>query len=133
MLFNIIFFTMFFWVFIDLMPGLESPNGAIGNLIAGVLFALVYTSLPGILKFFKFPVNFWGKLLIGTLLTMLLLFVLNAVLPQILTIGEGYVGGGNFIFFTLPKLFSLPSGFAVLVFSSIASIFCSIILEKYGR
>ncbi|HLD03810.1 MAG TPA: hypothetical protein VJC17_03505 [Candidatus Dojkabacteria bacterium] len=133
MVFNILFFTMFFWIFIDIMPGLEAPQGIFGNFITAVLFGIIYYSLPSILKFFKFPVNFSGKFLVGTLLVMLMLLLLSALLPSVLTITPGYVGGGDFIFFTMPKIFELPTSFAVLVFSSAVSVLCSIILEKYGK
>ena len=133
MVFNILFFTMFFWIFIDIMPGLETPQGVFGSFITSVLFGIIYYSLPSILKFFKFPVNFSGKFLVGTLLIMLMLLLLSAVLPNVLTISPGYVGGGDFIFFTMPKFFELPTSFAVLVFSSALSVLCSIILEKYGK
>src|SRR5262249_6583894 len=99
----------------------------------GLLYALVYTSLPNILKFFKFPVNFWGKLLIGTLFTLLYLVLLNFLLTGIINFGPGYIGGSDFIIFSIPKLVELPTAIAVIIFSSVALVLCSIMLDRLSK
>lgn len=124
---------MVFWVFVNTMPGLDSPRGPIGLLIGGFFYGLVIANLPGILKFFKFPVNFWGKFIVGVLLTIVLLVILNFVITGVISFGAGYIGGSDFIIFTIPKLVQLPTAISVILVSSVLLVLCSIILDSIGK
>ncbi len=124
---------LLFWVLVSTMPGITSPNGSFGYLFAGSLFALAMLVLPEILRFFKFPKNAWGKLLIGTAMTFGLLMLIASVTPDILTISGGYIGNFDFVWFTTPKLFSLPSQLSVIGFVSLILNVCSIILHFLNK
>lgn len=121
------------WVVISTMPGVESPNGSVGYLLTGSLFGLLILSLPGVLKFFKFPQNGWAKLFVGTALTYILLSLISRFTPDVLTIKEGFVGGFDFIWFTTPRILSLPSTWSVIGFVSLISNICSIILHFLNK
>jgi len=124
---------LIFWAFVNAMPGLDSPKGPIGLAIAGMFYGVIISFLPNMLKFFKFPVNFWGKFLVGTLLTLLLLSLLNFVITGIISFGPGYIGGSDFIIFTIPRLVTLPNPVVVIVVSALLMVLCSIILENLGK
>lgn len=124
---------MIFWIIASTMPGIESPHGAVGFLLSGLFFGLLVIALPEILRFFRFPKNIWGKLLIGSGLTFIMLFVIAVFLPSILTVSAGYIGGADFIWFTIPKILNLPSTYAVIGFTSILLNLCSIILQFLNK
>jgi hypothetical protein len=132
-LFWILVNMLVFWAFVNAMPGLDSPKGPIGLAISGFFYGLVIAFLPNILKFFKFPVNFWGKFLIGTLLTLLLLSMLNFLITGIISFGPGYIGGSDFIIFTIPRLVNLPNAVIVIIVSAVLLVLCSIMLESLSK
>ncbi|KXK25859.1 MAG: hypothetical protein TR69_WS6001001465 [candidate division WS6 bacterium OLB20] len=129
-MFRIVLNIMLFITFMVIMPGISSPKGPVAAIIAGFGFALIMTLLANILNFFKFPDNFWGNFLIGTLLTLLYFVLLQFLIRGIIEFGAGYIGGSDFIIFTLPKLVTLADPLFVLVFSAVALVLCSIILDK---
>ena len=124
---------LLFWVFVSTMPGIASPNGSFGYFFAGGLFGLSMLILPEILRFFKFPKNAWGKLLIGTAMTFGLLLLISSMTPDILTISTGYIGNFDFIWFTPPTFLSLPSELSVIGFVSLLLNVCSIILHFLNK
>lgn len=124
---------LFFWVFVSTMPGITSPNGSFGYIFVGSFFGFEMLVLPEILRFFKFPKNVWGKLLIGTAITFGLLLLITNATPDILAISSGYIGNFNFIWFTTPKLLSLPSQLSVIGFVSLILNVCSIILHFLNK
>lgn len=122
-----------FWVFIDLMPGIEAINMPASLIVAGFLYGLIRAFLPDILDFFKFPDNFWAKLMIGVLLTLSLFLALNTVFTGVLSFGEGQIGGIDFFIFTLPVFIKLNSALLVILFGAVIVNLCSIILAKLAR
>jgi len=124
---------MIFWIVAGTMPGIESPHGAFGFFLAGLFYGLLIIALPEILRFFRFPKNIWGKLLIGSGLTVILLFIFSTFLPSIITISAGYIGSADFIWFTTPKVLNLPSTYAVIGFVSVLLNLCSIILQFLNK
>lgn len=125
--------AMAFWIIADIMPGLVMPHGVGSKLIDGILFAGVMVIMPYILNFFKFPVNFWGKFLIGTILTTTYLYLLDLLFPKLLDVTTGYIGGGDFLLFSFPILITLPNAILVIVISAIILVLCSIILDRLNR
>lgn len=124
---------MIFWLIISTMPGVTSPNGSVGYLIAGIFYALLILVLPEILRFFRFPKNLWGKLLIGSGLTFIFLWVISVSLSEVLVFSRGSIGGFDFIWFSTPKLITLPNTLSVLGFVSVFSNLCSIILQFLNK
>lgn len=124
---------MIFWIVASTMPGIESPHGAFGFFLGGIFYGLLILSLPEILRFFRFPKNVWGKLLIGSGFTFVLMFLISAFLPQVISISSGYVGGVDFIWFSVPRLLDLPSMYAVAGFVSVLLNLCSIILQFLNK
>ncbi len=124
---------MAFWIVASTMPGVESPHGAFGFVFAGILYGLLILSLPEILRFFRFPKNVWGKLLIGSGLTFIFLFIIATLMTQVLTFSTGYVGGIDFIWFSVPRLLDLSSMYATVGFVSILLNLCSIILQFLSK
>lgn len=124
---------MLFWIVMGTMPGIDSPNGSFGFLLAGFLFALLILALPEVLRFFRFPKNVWGKMLIGSGLTFIFLLILTNLTTQIITVSEGFVGGFDFIWFTTPVLLELPTALAAIGFVSVFLNICSIILQFLNK
>ncbi|MFQ5493368.1 MAG: hypothetical protein ACE5DX_04380 [Candidatus Dojkabacteria bacterium] len=124
---------LIFWVFVTAMPGLSSPKGPIGLLIGGLGFGFIMAYLSKVLKFFKFPVNFWGKLIVGSLMTILWMVLMNFVVKGVIDFGPGYIGGSDFILFTIPKLIRLPNALVIILVSSVLLVVCSIIVGNLAK
>lgn len=131
--FPIVLNILMFFAFVAIMPNVQAQHGPVGILLAGFGFALIMVFLTNILKFFKFPDNFWGKLLIGTLLSLVYFAILQFVIGGLIKFGSSYIGGSDFIIFTLPKLVTLADPVIVLIFSAVALVVCSIMLEKLSE
>lgn len=132
---NTIVNMLLFWVLTLTMPGIDSPNGSIGYFVGGLLYGILMVLLPEVLRFFKFPKNFWGRFLIGSALTFMLVMGLNFFTPDLLVVNAGYVGDFNLVWYSTPKLITLGSPLAVGVFISVILNLCSIILDflKKGK
>lgn len=124
---------LIFYVIAVIMPGMESPHGSVGFLTAGFAYGLLIILLPEILRFFKFPKNIWGKLFIGSAITFIMILAISMLFPEILRISNGYIGETDFIWFTTPKIVSLPSNYAVIGFISVLLNLCSIILQFLNK
>lgn len=62
-------------------------------IIGGLLFSLAAFLVEPILKFFRFPVNFWGLLFVGLLINILFFgFFSLGIAPSILTVSAGNFG-----------------------------------------
>lgn len=121
---------MLFITLVAIIPGFGTPKGPVAAILAGFGFALIMTLLNNILSFFKFPDNFWGNFLIGTLLALLYFVLLQFFITGIVVFSNGYIGGSDFIIFTLPRLVTLGDPLFVLVFTAVTLVLCSIILDK---
>lgn len=124
---------MIFWILVSTMPGVASPNGSAGYFITATLYGLLILVLPEILRFFRFPKNVWGKLLIGGGLTFVFLWVISVTMPDIMNFSRGFVGDFDFIWFTTPKIFTLPNALSVIGFVSVFVNICSIILQFLNK
>jgi len=130
---KIIVNVLLFIAFVVIMPGFNTPPGPVAAILAGLGFALIMTFITTILGFFKFPDNFWGKFLIGTLLVLLYFVLLQFFITGIVTFAAGYVGGSDFVLFTLPRIVTLGEPLFVLVFTALTLVVCSIILDKLSE
>ena len=130
---NLIVNFMIFWVLVTTMPGVSSPNGSFGYVLVGLIYGLFIVVLPEILRFFRFPKNVWGKLLIGSGITFVVLLLISSILPDVMTFTSGFVGGFDFIWFTTPRLLDLQSKIAVIGFVSVLLNICSIILQFLNK
>lgn len=88
--------TLIYFAIVASLSTLEP--GSFGNFIAllvgGLIFAALGVAVEPVLSFFKFPVNFWGLLLVGFLLNLVFFGILSfGVLPAILQINAGDFGG----------------------------------------
>ncbi len=102
-------------------------EGVFSLIIGGLLFAFVMYLVNPILDFFRFPRNFWGYLVIGTLFSVLFFVILDSLVFGILTFGIGNIGGG-FGPISLPVI-SLSTKFLTVLFTAIYAALLSIILE----
>lgn len=130
---DIIVNLLLFWVLASNMPGISSPNGSIGFFIAGLLYGVLIVLLPEVLRFFKFPKNFWGRFLIGTALTFIIIMGMSYLAPNLISVSAGYVGDFDLVWYTTPKILTLGSPIAVGAFISVVLNLCSIILDFLNK
>lgn len=125
----IIVSLLLYWVVASNMPGISVDYGSVGFFLVGILYGLLVVALPEILRFFKFPKNFWGRFLIGSGITLLFFMGLSMVNPSLVKISAGSLGNIDFIWFSIPKIISLNSPLSVGAFLSVFLTLCSIILD----
>jgi hypothetical protein len=122
-----------FWIVLDLWPGLNCPYGPISRFYGALGFAFVMMFSESIRPFLGLPKVFITKLLVGTLLTFGGLWFMNNFGTNFFSFGESYIGGGNFIFFSVPKILVLQDTNLVLLFAAFIGNICSIIVFKLKR
>ncbi|MEI7579621.1 MAG: hypothetical protein WCJ58_06365 [bacterium] len=124
---------LIFWVFIDIMPGIDALHGNAGIIIAALSYALLVILIPTVCHFFKFPLNIWSRLLFGSVLTIGLLLLFRSVLLGFIDFSTGYIGGMDLIFVTVPVLITLNSEVIVIIFGAIIVNLCSIIAASLSN
>ena len=130
---HLIIHFMIFWLVVSTLPGVVSQNGSAGYFITATIYSLLILVLPEILRFFRFPKNVWGKLLIGGGLTFIVLWLISVVIPDVMSFSKGFIGDFDFIWFTTPKILTLPNAISVIGFVSVFSNICSIILQFLNK
>ncbi|MBN1331447.1 hypothetical protein JW978_01010 [Candidatus Dojkabacteria bacterium] len=73
--------------------GVIEEEGVFSLVATGIMYGLVISAIEPILGFFKFPKNFWGFVIVGTLLTFAFFFMLDTVVVGFLDFRAGYLGG----------------------------------------
>ena len=73
--------------------GVVAEEGVFSLVVVGIMYGVVISLIDPILAFFKFPKNFWGFVIIGTLLTFAFFFLLDTVVVGFLDFRAGYLGG----------------------------------------
>ena len=125
--------VLIYWVVVDIVSGL-SP-GSFGRIFAlfvgGLAFALAALAVDPLLGFFKFPSNFWGWLVVGLVINSVLFLILSTgILPSILVIKSGSIGGG---FSPIPiPVIKLGSSVMVAFVGAILATLLQISFRKFG-
>ena len=124
---------MLAWVIIDVLSGVTIDRGPIGYLIVCGFFGLLRVMLPNILRFFKFAVNFWGKLIIGSLFTFAYLALFHSIFTGIIEFGKTYIGGTDYVIFSTPIYLTITNPWMVILLTAICMNICSIILASLAK
>lgn len=98
-------------------------------LIGGALFSVLSLLVEPLLGFFKFPLNFWGLLVVGFLVNLLFFIILSTgVLPPIIRFNPGSFGAelAPFNFFNIP----LANGFIIALFVSVVATLFQILIRR---
>ena len=132
-IFNFFLNVAVFWMVVDSIPGFKAPYGAISKLYAGLAFAVIMIVSDYLRSMLRLPKVFTAKILIGGILTFLGLWFVNNFAPNFFSFGQSYIGGGNYIFFTLPKILVLQDTNLVLLFAALVGNICSIIIFKLKK
>jgi uncharacterized membrane protein YvlD (DUF360 family) len=125
---------LIYWVLVTMITGLEV--GSMGRnsalLLGGIIFAVVAFAVEPLLSFFKFPLNFWGLLVVGFILNIALFLLLSTgILPAVLVIDDGSIGDG---FSPLPiPTIELASSLWTAVVSAIIATLLQILTRKLGK
>lgn len=118
------------YIVLDFITGFKAPYHAVSNFYAGVLFALALIISKTARTLIGLPKLLFVNLFIGTILTFGLLWLVNTFSANVFSFGETYIGGTNFIFFTVPKILLLQDVNLVILFAAIIANFCSIIIFR---
>ncbi|MBD3280035.1 hypothetical protein GF389_00740 [Candidatus Dojkabacteria bacterium] len=73
--------------------GVVPEEGVFSLVFSGLMFGIAVAAIDPILGFFKFPKNFWGFVIIGTLVSFGFFFLLDTVVVGFLDFRAGYLGG----------------------------------------
>jgi hypothetical protein len=100
--------------------------------VGGILFAFLAILIEPLLGFFKFPINFWGLMIVGFLLNLLYFFVLSTgILPAMVILETGNFGG-EFSPLPFPVIF-LGNKFMVAIFAALIATLLQILFRKLGE
>ena len=108
--------------------GVSPERGLFSIVIAGIGFGLLMYMIDPILAFFKFPKNFWGYLIIGSIFTFAYFLTLNILVVGIISFKSGSIGGG-FGPVTFPVI-SLQTEFMSVIFASIYALLLSLFFDQ---
>ncbi|MFW5702899.1 MAG: hypothetical protein ACOCXP_02945 [Candidatus Dojkabacteria bacterium] len=127
---NILLYIALVTIIDGLQPG--SLGLATALIAGGILFAIAAVVVEPILSFFKFPLNFWGLLVVGFILNLVLFIVFaTGLLPPILTIEQGSLGSG-FDPLPLPVL-EIDSELLMATLSALIATLFQILLRRLGN
>ena len=118
------------YIVLDFFPGFKAPYQAVSNFYAGVIFALMLSLAKSVLSIFGFPKLSPIKLVVGTILTFAGLWMVHNFSANVFSFSENYLGGIDFIFFSLPKMFVIKDANLVILFAAFVANICSIIVFK---
>lgn len=126
--------VLLFWVLVTALDGLDT--GSFGTytalIIGGIIYAAAAFAVEPVLGFFKFPLNFWGLLVVGFVLNFVVFMIFSiGLLPSILTVSPGTFGGG-FEPIPFPE-FKLNSDVLVVIVASVLSTLLQILVRKLGK
>jgi len=129
-IFDFILNILIFWVVLDLIPGLKTPYGGISKFYGGIVFAIALELADTLRSVFGLPKLITVRVILGTILTFGVLWVINSFAANVFSFGPSFVGGANMIFFNIPKLFVVQDINMVLLLTALIGNFCSIIIFK---
>jgi len=118
------------YIVLDFFPGFKAPYQAVSNFYAGIIFALMLTLSKSVLSIFGFPKLSPIKLIVGTALTFAGLWLVHNFSSNVFSFTENYLGGINFIFFSLPKMVIIKDANLVILLAAFIANICSIIIFK---
>jgi uncharacterized membrane protein YvlD (DUF360 family) len=124
---------LIYWVLVTWITGLDT--GSFGRvtalLVGGLLFATASFAVEPVLGFFKFPVNFWGLLVVGFVVNITFFALMSfGFLPAVLNISSGSIGDG---FSPLPIVeIKLASSILVALVAAVLGSLLQIVARKLG-
>ena len=121
------------FVILDFLPDFKAPYQAVSKFYAGILFALMLVLSKTVRSLIGLPRLLFVNLFIGSLLTFGIFWLVNNFSSNVFSFASTYIGGGNFIFFAVPRVLILQDVNLVILFTAIVANICSIIIFKLKR
>lgn len=118
------------YIVLDAISGFKAPYKGVSNLYGGILFALVVIIAGSIRSIVGLKKSWVAKFIFGTVLTFGAFWLVNNFSPNVFSFSESSIGGGNLIFFTIPKILVLQDTNLVILFAALIGNICSIIITK---
>jgi uncharacterized membrane protein YvlD (DUF360 family) len=127
---NVLIYCLLVTVIDGLQVGSFGENFAL--LAGGLIFALLAFAVEPVLSFFRFPLNFWGLLVVGFILNLAMFILLSTgLMPSILVIEEGSIGSG-FSPLPVPEL-ELVSPLMTATAAAVVGTLLQIITRRLGN
>jgi len=111
--------------------GLRFEEGVFSMVVSGVILGLLMYAIDIVLGFFKFPRNFWGYLVVGSVFILLYFVLLNTVIVGIIHFGPATLGG-SFGPIDFP-IVELKDEVSTLIFSAVYTIIFSLFMNELSR
>ncbi len=108
--------------------GIYPEQGLFSIVLAGLGFGLLMYMIDPILAFFKFPKNFWGYLIIGSIFSLIYFLLLNIFVVGIIGFQIGTIGG-NFGPVAFPVI-NLQTEFMSVIFAAVYSLILSLFFDQ---
>lgn len=121
------------YIIIDFLPDFKAPYQGVSKLYAGILFALMLIISQTVRSLVGLPKLLFVNLFLGSLLTFGIFWLVNNFSTNVFSFASTYIGGGNFIFFAVPRAFAIQDVNLVILFTAIIANICSIIIFRLKK
>ena len=121
------------YIVLDFLPDFKAPYQGVSKLYAGILFALMLIISQTVRSMIGLPKLLFVNLFIGSLLTFGIFWLVNNFSSNVFGFSSSYIGGGNFIFFAVPRVLILHDVNLVILFTAIIANICSIIIFRIKK
>lgn len=125
---------LIYWVLVTGVAGLDEGSFGVftARIVGGLIFAAAAFAVEPVLSFFKFPLNFWGLLVVGFVLNLVVFMLFSTgIMPSVLVVNPGSFGGE---FSPLPSpSFNMNSDLLVATVAAVLGTLLQIATRKLGK
>ncbi len=128
--------VLIFALLVIMIPGLDYRTGSFGDafsvIAAGLIFSLASLLVENLIKFFKFPVNFWSLVIAGFLVNFAVLALFAAGLFPAILIIKPVVVGSNFAPLPIPS-FNLETSLATVGAAALVGVALQMLFRRLAK
>ena len=113
------------------LSGIRVRQGIIGYILLGSIFGIAMMFVPILLKFFRLPLNFAARLLVGSLVSILVFVSYRYLILGFVDFAPEVIGGSVTSWLSLPRLELDKLG--IVIYGAIMSALISVIMVELSK
>ncbi len=130
---NILIYSFIITILNTLSPGSAGLGMFFTLVIGGIIFAIFALAAEPLLAFFKFPVNFWGLLVIGFILNLIFFAIMSSGVFPVIALVEFNQEFFGEEFKPLPLYVKINNAFVSSLIASFFTTLLQILTRKLGK
>ena len=131
LVYNLVVETLILVTVVSTVNGLRFEQGVFSMLVGGIILGLLMYGIEYVLGFFKFPKNFWGYLIVGSIFTLIYFILLNTVIVGVINFSPTTIGG-SFGPLDFPS-FKLDQEIYTVFFSAVYTMLFSLVMNQLSK